>query len=99
MSTTTHLNEAGCLALSAGQVAKLLGISLRHLWSLNASGRLPRPIRFGRSVRWLLEELQAWLAAGAPERCKREAMRGREISPQSRHPHGDLIANETRSEG
>lgn len=75
MSTTTHLNELPCLALSAGEAAQLLGISVRHLWALNAAARLPRPIRFGRSVRWSLDELRAWLAAGAPERAEWEASR------------------------
>ena len=75
MRTTTHATERDCLALPAADVAKLLGISERHLWSLNSSGRLPRPVRFGRAVRWPVEELRAWLAAGAPERSRWETMR------------------------
>ena len=63
------------MALPAADVAKLLGISLRHLHSLNATGRLPRPIRLGRSVRWRTDELREWLAAGAPPRDRFEAMR------------------------
>ncbi|GAG12676.1 unnamed protein product, partial [marine sediment metagenome] len=34
-----------------------------------------RPVHFGRAVRWPVEELKAWLAAGAPERSKWETMR------------------------
>ena len=75
MKTTLHANNSERLALAADGVAKLLGISTRHLWSLNSSGRLPKPIRFGRAVRWNLEELRAWLAAGAPERTRWEEMR------------------------
>ena len=56
------------LAVSADEFAELLGISKRHLWSLNAQGKLPRPIRLGRSVRWRLDEIRDWLAAGAPDR-------------------------------
>jgi len=63
------------LALTADEVANLLGISTRHLWSLNSSGRLPRPVRFGRAVRWPIDELRAWLAAGAPERSRWETIR------------------------
>jgi predicted DNA-binding transcriptional regulator AlpA len=67
------------LALSADGVTRLLGISTRHLWSLNSSGRLPRPIRFGRATRWRANELRDWLAAGAPPRDRWEAQCDRAI--------------------
>jgi len=75
MSNKTHSRESERLALPAADVAKLLNVSERHLWSLNSSGRLPRPLRLGRAVRWPVEELRDWLAAGAPERSRWEAMR------------------------
>ena len=75
MSNTPSPHESECLALPAAEVAERLGISERHLWALNSSGRLPRPVRFGRAVRWPVEELRDWLAAGAPERSRWEAMR------------------------
>lgn len=56
------------LALPAAEVAKLLNISERHLWALHSSGRLPRPIRLGRSVRWNHDELRRWVDAGCPDR-------------------------------
>jgi len=59
--------ESACMAVPASEVAKILGISVRHVWALLAQGRLPRPVRLGRSVRWNVEELRAWLAAGAPD--------------------------------
>ena len=48
MNTTTHLDTSECLAVPADAVAKLLGISKRHLAGLNSSGRLPRPSRLVR---------------------------------------------------
>ncbi|HEY1599473.1 MAG TPA: helix-turn-helix domain-containing protein [Pirellulales bacterium] len=63
------------LALPAAGVARFLNVSERHLWALNSSGRLPKPIRLGRAVRWSVEELRAWLAAGSPERSRWEAIR------------------------
>lgn len=73
----TKLQSAeSCLAVSAADVAKLLNLSLRHVNNLNASGRLPRPIRLGRSVRWPRAELEAWIAAGAPSRQEWDKMRG-----------------------
>ncbi len=74
MSKTEQLESAASLALAARDVARLLGISERHLWSLNASGNCPRPIRMGRSVRWRRDELKAWVAAGCPSRENWEAM-------------------------
>ena len=74
MNTTPHSPESDRFALRPAEVAQLLGISVRHLWSLNSSGRLPRPLRLGRSVRWRADELHAWLAAGAPERSRWESI-------------------------
>jgi predicted DNA-binding transcriptional regulator AlpA len=55
------------LAVDAAGVAKLLGVSMAHLFALKSSGRFgPQPIRFGRSIRYRVDELKAWLAAGAP---------------------------------
>jgi excisionase family DNA binding protein len=56
------------LALSAADLARRLGVSLRHLRRLNATGEIPKPCRLGQSVRWPLAEIEAWLAAGAPDR-------------------------------
>lgn len=75
MSTHQHSTEQTGLAVDAAEVAKLLQVSLRHVNALNASGRLPRPLRLGRSVRWLRSDLEAWLEAGAPSRETWEQMR------------------------
>ena len=60
--------------LCAEDAARFLGISLRHLYKLHSSGRLPLPVRLGRAVRWPREELAAWIAAGAPNRIRWEAL-------------------------
>jgi len=73
MSTQEHSAERKRLALSASEVAETLGISERHLWSLHAAGLVPRPVSLGRSKRWPVDELRAWLAAGSPPRDKWEA--------------------------
>ncbi len=56
------------LAVPAPEAAKMLGISLSHFYALNSSARLPRPVRFGKSVRWPVSVLNRWLEAGAPNR-------------------------------
>jgi len=65
----------GRLALSADEVAVLLGISRAHVWKLASTGRLPKPVRLGRAVRWDRKNLEAWLAAGAPSRDRWESER------------------------
>ena len=51
------------------ELARLLGVSPRHLARLSASGQLPQPVRLGRSVRWSLDEIARWLQAGAPDQA------------------------------
>lgn len=70
-----RVQESSRLAVSATELATCLGVSLRHVRRLDALGKLPEPIRLGRSVRWPVAEIDAWLAAGAPDRHKWNAMR------------------------
>lgn len=63
------------LALSAEQVADLLGVSRAHIWRMLKRGQLPAPARLGRLSRWDRRTIETWLAAGAPaarrdERCE-----------------------------
>ena len=54
--------------LTVREVAELLKISARQVWKLAASGRLPGPMRLGRSVRWRADDLAAFIAAGCDMR-------------------------------
>jgi len=75
MSTSLHSPDPECLVATAAEVAKLLGISERHLWACHADGRLgPRPLAFGRAKRWRVAEIHAWVAAGAPARDRWDAI-------------------------
>jgi excisionase family DNA binding protein len=56
------------LAVTSAEAAALLGIGRTTFLKLNSAGRVPMPIRFGRSVRWRRDELRAWLNAGCPNR-------------------------------
>ena len=71
----TH-RDSDALAISARQLAGLLGISLRQAWRLNSAGKLPKPIRLGGSVRWGRQEIVDWFAACCPDRRTWTAMRG-----------------------
>ena len=70
------------LALSGEDAAGMLGISRGHFLKLHASDHLgPKPIRLGRCVRWLRDDLIAWLKADCPPRERwdqiKEARHGR----------------------
>ena len=62
--------EAKRLLMSADNVADALGVSVRHIWNMNAGGRLPEPVKFGRSVRWRSDEIRQWVSSGCPPRHK-----------------------------
>lgn len=65
---TEEKRDSDVLALSATELAYKLGVSLRHIRRMDSSGKLPRPIKLGASVRWPVAEIEQWLAAGAPVR-------------------------------
>jgi excisionase family DNA binding protein len=66
MNATKQIDASERLALSAREVAKLLGVSQRHVWKLLAAGRMPKPFRLGRSVKWNYALLRAWVDADCP---------------------------------
>ena len=62
--------------LNARQAAKLLGVSERHFWTMEATGRLgPALHRLGRCRRVSASELRAWIMAGTPSRERWQAMK------------------------
>jgi predicted DNA-binding transcriptional regulator AlpA len=64
------------LAITAADLAERLNVSERHLWGMLKSGRLgPQPLALGRSKRWAVAEVEAWLAAGAPDRATWQTLR------------------------
>lgn len=56
------------LLLDAQELADELRLSLRHVRRLDDTGKLPRAIRLGKSVRWSRAEIEQWIAAGCPDR-------------------------------
>ncbi len=75
MRTKLHSSAQERLAYTRDDVARLLQVSLRHVAAMNSSGRLLRPIRLGRAVRWPEDEFREWLSAGAPARDRWEALK------------------------
>ncbi|MBN8600628.1 MAG: helix-turn-helix domain-containing protein [Planctomycetes bacterium] len=54
----------GVELINASQFARLLGISERSLYRLKNTNQLPPNITLGRSVRWRLSEIRAWIESG-----------------------------------
>ena len=52
--------------VSAKELAEMLSISQRHLWRMKSAGKLPKPIKFGRCVRWMMSDIESFLAMGCP---------------------------------
>ena len=45
--------------LNVSEVAEILGIAVRSVWRLSATGQLPPPIRIGaRCMRWRLADIE-----------------------------------------
>ena len=61
------------LVVGARELAALLRVGLRTVRSMDAAGSLPKPVKIGHSVRWSLEDIKCWLAAGCPRRAEWEA--------------------------
>lgn len=52
--------------LNVKEVAIALSVSQRHLWRMRSAGKLPKPVKVGGCVRWLLSDIEAWLQMGCP---------------------------------
>ena len=54
--------------LSAVDLARELGLTVRTIRRMDLDGRLPRAVRISRAVRWRRAEIAAWIRAGCPKR-------------------------------
>ena len=50
--------------LTDSEIAAKLKVSRRQVWKLLATGRLPQPVRIGRSVRWKESDFNLWINGG-----------------------------------
>lgn len=63
------------MVLSIKEVAHLLNVSVRHIAGMDKKGLLPRPVRLGKSVRFVRVEIGAWIRSGCPSRELWEEMK------------------------
>ena len=68
--STTHndLPVSQHFLVTAKQAGPMCGKSLRTWRTWDAAGKIPQPVRIGRSTLWRTEELRAWVTAGCPRR-------------------------------
>jgi hypothetical protein len=80
ISTKLDVYRVEQLAVRCGDAGSICGVSPRLWRSLDSAAKVPRGIRLGgsRAKVWVVAELNAWLAAGAPPRDQWERMRNRE---------------------
>ena len=52
--------------MRVGEVAEKLRVSIRTVWRLNSSGRIPKPLRLGNNVRWRSNDIADWISDGCP---------------------------------
>ena len=65
MSNQIPRDPTGRLALSAAEVACLLGTARSQIFKLVAAGRFPKPTRVGRRTpRWLVSNIEEYLKGG-----------------------------------
>jgi predicted DNA-binding transcriptional regulator AlpA len=70
--TTADMSDSA-LVVDARRLAILLCAGVRSVRTWDAAGKLPRPVRIGGRVVWRIDEIRAWLEAGAPDRQTWEA--------------------------
>ena len=58
----------GCYGrlLTQKEVAEMLDLNESTVYRHRRAGKFPLPVKIGRSVRWIQEELKKWLEVGAP---------------------------------
>lgn len=52
--------------VNANKLAEMLSVSVRHIWRMKASGKLPKPVWFGKCVRWRLDDINLFIELGCP---------------------------------
>jgi predicted DNA-binding transcriptional regulator AlpA len=57
-------DQPGELLIAADRLASIMNLSVRSIWRLLSAGKLLKPVRIGRVVRWRLSEVLDWINAG-----------------------------------
>jgi len=63
------------LLLRAAEAAAPCSVSVRTWRAWDIAGRIPQPMRIGRTTLWRREEIAAWPTAGCPDRQTWQTLR------------------------
>src|SRR5262245_59478185 len=66
------------------EVAQIFRISTRQVWKLMAAGRFPKPLKIGRSSRWLASDIEQFIQVTAPRSEHGGGMRSQPTTPERR---------------
>jgi len=66
--------------LRARELANILHTSYRHVWRMEAAGKLPKPVSIGGSKRFLTSDVNIFLECG----CDMDARKARKESNNAR---------------
>ena len=58
----SNLSDVQPELLSVRDLARLLNVSQRTVWTLRNRGELPSPLKLGAGIRWRRATVPAWLA-------------------------------------
>lgn len=67
------MTEQSNQLITVKQLAKMLATSVRSVWRYRSSGRLPKPVIVGSSVRWRMSDIQLWIEWDLPTQTEFEA--------------------------
>lgn len=67
------------LLVNAKGAATMCALSKASWARLFAAGKTPAPVRLGGSVRWAVEDIQAWIRLGCPGRSEFDALRSEAV--------------------
>jgi predicted DNA-binding transcriptional regulator AlpA len=56
--------------MSVRDVAELLKCSSHHVYMLKTYGKIPKPIKLGRILRWRRGVIEKWIEEGCPSQTK-----------------------------
>lgn len=73
--STEIKRPASALLLTRAELASEMRVSAKSVDRHDQRGLIPAPLLIGGRKRWLRSEIEAWLAAGAPNRAAWEAMK------------------------
>ncbi|SPY78931.1 helix-turn-helix transcriptional regulator [Providencia rustigianii] len=70
MNTTTTSSLLDEPLVDMKFITKFTGLTDKWFYKLIQEGRFPKPIKLGRSSRWLKSEVDTWLKARIDESCE-----------------------------